>query len=312
MFNMLTTCYLFLGGTGAGAVVVLGMLECVNMRRRSGRVRGNGNCFERAFALPNDFFARGWSLCFVVLAVGALCLLVDLGRPERLLNLLVTPELSAIAVGAYALIIALGCAGAFALVSLLDHASMSFGVLYVLAALGVVAGVVAMVYTGVLLQSLASVLFWQTPLLPLLFLLSALSCGIACVLLGSAFVEARQPFVRSLVWLAGIDGILIIAEILCLVAIFLSAYEATGTRLAVEALVTGDLAYLFWGGVVICGLVLPFVLERFITHGNSRTQFVWIGALLLAGGLALRFCIVGASAYDVTQMADLVYGLVLG
>lgn len=312
VFNMLTTCYLFLGGAGAGALVVLGVLECANARRRSERTQNDSNRFERAFALPDEFFARGWSLCFMALAAGMLCLLADLGRPERLLNLLVAPELSAMAVGAYALIVALICAGAFALASLSDHASRGFKIVYVVAGVGIVAGVTAMAYTGILLQSLASVLFWQTPLLPLLFLLSSLSCGIAWVLLGSAFVEARQPFVRPLVRLAGIDGVLIGVEALCLAALLLSAYEGTGTRLAAEALLTGDLAPLFWGGVVICGLALPFVLERFITHGNSRTQFVWIAALLLAGGLALRFCIVGASAYDLSQMPDLMYGLTLG
>ena len=32
-------------------------------------------------------------------------------------------------------------------------------------------------------------------------------------------------------------------------------------------------------------------------------------ALLLAGGFALRWCIVGAGAYDVTQMPEALYGL---
>lgn len=313
VFNMLITSYLFLGGTGAGALVVLGMLECANARRRSGRARSDSSRLERAFTLPGEFFERGWLLCFAALALGMLCLLADLGRPDRLLNLLIAPKLSAMTVGAYALTIALGCSGVFALVSLLDHASMSPRVVYVVAGLGVVAGAAAMAYTGVLLQSLASVLFWQTPLLPLLFCLSALSCGIACVLLGAAFVETRQPFVRPLMRLADIDGVLIVAEAACLVALLLSAYcGAAGTRATAEALATGDVAPLFWIGVAVCGLALPFALERFVTHGNSRTQFVWIAAFLLVGGFALRFCIVGASAFDVTQMPSLMYGLTLG
>ena len=59
----------------------------------------------------------------------------------------------------------------------------------------------------------------------------------------------------------------------------------------------------------VCGLAVPLVLERFLTHGNSRTQLLWIAALLLAGGFALRWCIVGAGAYDVTQMPEALYGL---
>ena len=66
---------------------------------------------------------------------------------------------------------------------------------------------------------------------------------------------------------------------------------------------------MFWGVLAVCGLAVPLVLERFLTHGNSRTQLLWIAALLLAGGFALRWCIVGAGAYDVTQMPEALYGL---
>ncbi len=308
---MLTTSYLFLGGTGSGALVVLSVLECANARRRSADPRGGRNRFECAFSLPDEFFTRCWPLCFVVLALGMLCLLADLGRPDRLLGLLVSPELSAISVGAYALAIALACAGAFSLTSLFDGVRIGPVTVYLLAGIGVAAGMATMAYTGVLLQSLASVLFWRTPLLPLLFMLSAASCGIACVFLGAAFVEVRQPFVRPLVLLARIDGVVIVAEALCLMVYLMFSSVGGGTRLAVEALVAGELAPLFWGGMVAGGMVLPFTLERFITHGNSRSQFVWIAASLLVGGFVLRFCIVGVAVYDVTQMPNLLYGLVL-
>lgn len=33
MFNLLTTCYLFLGGAGGGALVVLSLLECARACR---------------------------------------------------------------------------------------------------------------------------------------------------------------------------------------------------------------------------------------------------------------------------------------
>lgn len=202
MFNLLTTGYLFLGGAGAGALVVLGALECANVRRRFALPPARAARVERALALPDEFFARGWPVCFVALAAGMLCLLVDLGRPERLLNLLTSPEPSAIAVGAYALVLALACAGVFSLVELLDGVRVRPAVVWGAAVAGVAAGLVAVAYTGVLLQGLASVLFWQTPLLPMLFSLSSLSCGIACAFLGAAFVETRRPITRPLARLA--------------------------------------------------------------------------------------------------------------
>lgn len=297
MFSMLTTCYLFLGGTGAGALAVLSVLECARAFR------------WRALALPKEFFERAWSVCVVALAVGILCLLADLGRPDRLLNLIVSPEPSAIAVGAFSLVAALGCAVAFAVLALFDNLRPSRALVAGLATASVATASVTAAYTGVLLQSLASVLFWQTPLLPAAFVLSSASCGIACAFLAASFVETRHPHLQPLVWLARADGLVVAAEAVCLVAYLLGALAVAGTARAAEELAFGQLAGVFWGGLVVCGLAVPLALERFLTHGNSRTQLLWIAALLLVGGFALRFCIVGAGAYDVTQMPEALYGL---
>ena len=53
-------------------------------------------------------------------------------------------------------------------------------------------------------------------------------------------------------------------------------------------------------------------MERLITHGNHRSQLLWVGGLVLAGGLALRFCFVQAGLYDVTQMPGALFGLSAG
>ena len=58
-----------LGGTGAGALAVLCVLECARVLR------------WRALAMPEEFFARAWPVCAVTLATGMLCLLADLGAP---------------------------------------------------------------------------------------------------------------------------------------------------------------------------------------------------------------------------------------
>lgn len=332
MFNMLTTCYLFLGGTGAGALVVLSALECANAResRSPSTARGsiadtgpsdtnrNANPASRARArirhaltLPDDCFARCWPLCFIALATGMFCLLVDLGRPDRLINLLLSPAPSAIAIGSYTLVASLVCAGLFSVFALFDLPHIPASATAILAFFGIIVGLVTIAYTGVLLQTMASVLFWQTWLLPALFVLSSLSCGIAVVLLGVAFVETRRPFIRPIIWLSHIDGILILIEAGFL-AVYLSwAHAGTETAPAADALLFGDLAWLFWAGLVVCGLAIPFAMEQFVTHGNYRTQLLWIAAFLLAGGFILRFCIAGTADYDITQISDLHYGLTL-
>ena len=297
MFNALTIGYLFLGGTGAGALAVLCVLECARALR------------WRALAMPEEFFARGWLVCTVTLATGILCLLADLGRPDRLLHLLTSPEPSAMAVGSFALAAALVLAAAFSAFALFDTVRLPRVAVVCLAAAGVAAAGATAAYTGVLLESLASVLLWRTPLVPALFVLSSASCGIAVAFLAASFVETRHPYRGPLVWLARVDGGIVLAEAGCLAVFLLLAFAGEGTVAAARALVLGELAPVFWGVLAVCGLAVPLVLERFLTHGNSRTQLLWIAALLLVGGFALRWCIVGAGAYDVTQMPEALYGL---
>lgn len=297
MFNALTIGYLFLGGTGAGALAVLCVLECARTLR------------WRALAMPEEFFARGWPVCTVTLATGILCLLADLGRPDRLLHLLTSPEPSAMAVGSFALAAALALAAAFSAFALFDTVRLPRVAVVCLAAAGVAAAGATAAYTGVLLESLASVLLWRTPLVPALFVLSSASCGIAVAFLAASFVETRHPYRGPLVWLARVDGGIVLVEAGCLAVFLLLAFAGEGTVAAARALVLGELAPVFWGVLAVCGLAVPLVLERFLTHGNSRTQLLWIAALLLVGGFALRWCIVGAGAYDVTQMPEALYGL---
>ena len=202
-----------------------------------------------------------------------------------------------------------GGAAAFSLGALLDTVRLPRAAVLALAAAGALSAAVTATYTGVLLQSLASVLLWRTPLVPVLFVLSSASCGIATAFLAASFVETRHPYRGPLVWLARIDGGIVVVEAGCLSAFVLLAFAGEETAAAARALAFGELAPVFWGVLAVCGLAVPLVLERFLTHGNSRTQLLWIAALLLAGGFALRWCIVGAGAYDVTQMPEALYGL---
>lgn len=263
------------------------------------------------FALPDELFFRCWPMCFALLALGVLCLLADLGRPDRVLALVVHPAPSVLLVGAWVLFAALLLAAAFSVSALFDGARLPRLALRALAALGAVAGAATMAYTGVLLQGMASVLAWQTPFVPALFVLSSLSCGIACVLFMAAFVETRYPFLKPVARLTAVDSVLVAAEAACLAGYLLWLSGGSGTAAAAQALAMGDLAGAFWGGLAACGLAIPFAMEHFLTHGNYRTQLLWIAVLLLVGGFVLRYCVVGVSSYDVTQDAQMAYGLML-
>ncbi len=316
MFNGLTVMYLFLGGAGAGMCVVLSLLECFTARESMSVRLISTAPFDSplvrvsAFlALPSEFFTRAWPMCLVLLSLGVLCLIADVGRPERLFNLLLSPQPTAMSVGSYAIAASVLCSGVFSAMSLLDNVEPSRALTLTVALIGVVSGFVTAVYTGVLLSSLASVVAYRTPLLPALFCVSSLSCGLAGAFAALSFTEPRHPHVRPLAVLTLADSVLVLAEIVLVSVYVFWMLGSQDAAAGAWALVAGDMRWLFWGGLLICGLVVPFALERFVTHGNARTQLLWISACLLAGGLSLRVCVVGLAMYDVTQISALMFGI---
>lgn len=307
---------LFLGGAGAGMCVVLSLLECFTARESMSVRLISTAPFDSplvrvsAFlALPSGFFTRAWPMCLVLLSLGVLCLIADVGRPERLFNLLLSPQPTAMSVGSYAIAASVLCSGVFSAMSLLDNVEPSRALTLTVALIGVVSGFVTAVYTGVLLSSLASVVAYRTPLLPALFCVSSLSCGLAGAFAALSFTEPRHPHVRPLAVLTLADSVLVLAEIVLVSVYVFWMLGSQDAAAGAWALVAGDMRWLFWGGLLVCGLVVPFALERFVTHGNARTQLLWISACLLAGGLSLRVCVVGLAMYDVTQIPALMFGI---
>ncbi|MBR3690621.1 MAG: polysulfide reductase NrfD [Eggerthellaceae bacterium] len=258
---------------------------------------------SRGFLFPTEMFVRSWPLCLIVVSLGMLCLIADLGRPDRILTFVFTPRLSVMTVGAFSLAASLLIALIFSVVTAFDGLDFVPVAVYALGFVGVVAGLTCAVYTGVLLSGLVTVLFWQTWMLPAIFMISSLSGGLALVFLSAAFVDVRQSIVRSLSNLARIDGALIVIELVILLSYVAWGVLNDGTSRSAWALAFGDYSGLFWGGVVSIGLVLPFILERFIVHGNRSSQLMWVAAAILLGCFLLRICIVGSGAYDLTQVS---------
>jgi polysulfide reductase chain C len=91
------------------------------------------------------------------------------------------------------------------------------------------------------------------------------------------------------------DVALIVVEAL-LLYFYLSLTYKRSTP-SVNALVRGTLAGYFWGGVVVLGLLVPFLLEVVgLTSGESvqPALAVTAGLFLLVGGLVLRAAVLAA------------------
>ena len=178
-----------------------------------------------------------------------------------------------------------------------------------IAIVGVASGLVTAVYTGVLLSSLASV-FGLSDAAPACAVLRVFAFVRIGGRVRGAFVHRAASSAREASGCAdaGRRGLVLIeAALLAVYVVWMLGSE--GTAAGAWALIAGDMRWLFWGGLLICGLIVPFALERFLTHGNARTQLLWIASCLLAGGLSLRICTTGLAAYDVTQVSAFMLGL---
>jgi len=128
--------------------------------------------------------------------------------------------------------------------------------------------VLLMAYTGVLLASTAQALWGTTLLLPPLFVASAISTGLALLVLVGFAVNKMSSKIsispKVIESLAEADALVIIVELLILVgyAVWLAASGGAGSE-AISLLISGELAVLFWVGFVLLALLIPFVLDIF-------------------------------------------------
>ena len=285
MLSDLVVCYLFLGGTGAGLCLVLSVLGLLVPRSCLSTPPG---VHLHPSAAYRKLLGSGLVAAFVLLALGIVCLVADLGNAERMILLLVHPTASYLA--------------AWLGVGVWNVALVR--VVHVVAGL---ASLVVMVYTGLLLQSLGAVPLWATPWLPALFAASSLSCGIACALALAQITGAASAFGAVLGRLAAVDAAVIVVE----AAIFVYAASqagaplSNGTELAaaqsVRELVAGRNAQLFWGCFVVLGLAVPFALDIVLALRRRPLPGVvlFASACVLVGGFVMRFCVVAAGAHPV-------------
>ena len=265
--------YLFLGGLGGGMLVVAGLADC-------------------AFG-KGELFSLGSLIAGIAIAIGSGLLVFELGRPFQFWRVL-SRQKAIMTVGAWML--------SFTIVTSFIYFSFwpgfspwrqAVGLRHLFAAINIVLGLGVCIYTGVLLGSLRARAFWNTPILPVLFLVSGLSTGAAAQALlagawpytgSAADVEAVHAALRSL------DLTLIVFELMVLFLYVVMMRLAAGqvaARIAAQWL-AGPKSFAFWGGLVVLGLGAPGLLYLIPSAAAHHTAPV----LILIGGLVLRFLVV--------------------
>jgi formate-dependent nitrite reductase membrane component NrfD len=299
--------YLFLAGVGAGALTVSASI----FLRGGDVVRG----------LHVDTARYGAFLAPLPIMIGCGLLVFELGSFEaghlfKWMNLYRVINLSPMSIGTWLLTVTIMVSLVYAYTYVHDAPGLPDEKRYPLrrrlAWIAVPLGIATAVYTGVLLGAMPSRPFWNSPILALLFLVSALSTGIAGILLlravfhaGSSGGDMEKHFSRTGYLLTASDAMLIGFELIVVFLFIMFAYLTVGdVRHAVSViLVGGSLAPLFWLGFVVIGLAIPalvelyYVIPKLLYHREyspNRGVEIAVSAVVLMGGFLLRYVVVVA------------------
>ena len=282
--------YFFVGGLTAGCYAVASALDALDDPRDRAAVR------------------LGYTLAFPGVLICAVLLILDLGRPERFWHMVFKSQFfpepilkhwSPISVGSWVLSVF----GAFAFVSFIGvmletgrirwqplvnldrkvHNAPRARLVWTL--LGAFFGFFLAGYTGVLMVGTVAPVWHNAVPLGGLFLASALSTSYALLILLLAR-QGRGDADPTVAKLASADRWALAIEIVLLLLVLVPLGALA------RPMLTGGFGIVFWIGVVLAGLIAPFVLEFAGSDAERRHRLRAV--LVLAGGLMLRFVIIMA------------------
>lgn len=257
IWGWLIVIYLFMGGLGAGAFLT-------SFAAGRGWI-GNSPALQRV----------GYFISGPIVAVGTLLLVFDLGqglkKPWLLIGLIMNLR-SVMTWGVYIL-------ACFIVVGLIvgfltwKKKVVPKVFLYAGAFLALATGT----YTGLLVAVVKGVPFWNTYLMPVLFVVSALSTGMSITSIVSAVIEKGQKTDELKVCKTHI--VLVGSEVVLLLAIFASMLSGRHGVVGIESanmILSGSLSLAFWILLVAVGLILPlavFIMNYIkLSKSHSKVQ----------------------------------------
>ncbi len=167
----------------------------------------------------------------------------------------------------------------------------------VICSVGSVLALGTAVYTGVLLSVVKAVPLWNTPILPFLFLVSAISTG-----MGLSFDLAATmavPEIHRRYTAMPLVHMLFIGLEVVLLALFLglALYQGGEAAESAKLILMGNRAVIFWVLVIVFGMIYPFMVHvyAFARHSHGFLSGILSGAGIVIAGLFVRYLIVAAA-----------------
>jgi len=313
-WSLMIVLYPYITGIVAGAFIVSSLYHVFHIQSLK----------------PVSRYALVFALAFLAFATAPL--MNHLGHPERAMNMMLTPNPTSAMAGfgyiysAYAIVLILEILFIYrpTLVALKQRAGGGMKLLYAiltmgsdnvskealdidhkitafLAAIGIPMACTLHGYVGFIFGGVKANPMWATPLMPVIFLLSASVSGIAGIILSYVIIRDKQgkpldmQCVRTLIkflW-----GCFILDFVFEMLELFSHAYMATHHWEALRDLYWGPLFWSFWVAQVGIFSLIPFVALGILSLVKlpDRIVKVWgsvIAAMILVQVLLMRWNVV--------------------
>ena len=294
-WGWLIAAYLFLAGMGAGAYVA---------------------------GIVADWAGQGWStiaqigvcLGFPSVLIGCGFLILDLGSPKNFWRAGMKPGTSWIARGTLiiSIFMILGAIHAGLWLWPFNFLGEASSLRHALGILGAIFACGTMIYTGILLGASRPIAFWSTAMLPLLFMVSALSTGVMAVILIASITGSPK---EQMLTLNRTDILLILLEFFVLGLYLQATHRVPESRASARLVLMGSAAPLFWLGVVVIGLLVPLGVEVFSTFAGAESHTGSVLAIIIAsicglfGGLSLRQVVLSGGIHAPLRAGRFEYAL---
>jgi formate-dependent nitrite reductase membrane component NrfD/formate hydrogenlyase subunit 6/NADH:ubiquinone oxidoreductase subunit I len=215
----------------------------------------------------------GAIVAFIFLAITGVLLIMDLGRPDRFLNVLFRPQFKSwLSRGAYIITAYGGVLTVWLLASFLNFG----GVLRFIEPVGIVLALLSAVYTAFLFAQAKGRDFWQSPMLGLHMLIHALMAGLAVFLLASLLVPMSVSFFMALTFMTVVT---IIFHLVTLAIELTTTHTTDDASATVKMITGGEFSRPFWFGMILAGNTVPLLLM----FAGKSWAFALAGILILTG-----------------------------
>jgi formate-dependent nitrite reductase membrane component NrfD len=157
---------------------------------------------------------------------------------------------------------------------------------------GAVLAILVVAYSGFVMNYVNGIPFWNSALLPLLFVVFGILGGLA-LLLPVLPAADRGEALRLMP--------LLVCASASLLALYLwsATYMGPAARRSVRELIQGGLALYLWGGIGVCGVAVPALATLYMYLASAQPGALLDASALglLIGVFSLSYCMLKAGVY---------------